>query len=428
VRALLGRIWNAFDGLAEDTLWAGAHDIYAAVVTLMAFLMLSRVLPEERYGAMFGLYGILTPLGALTFAGPGLALLQRWYRHQQPQNQILTSFLSLTLLVGTLSTVLAVTAGLIYIELTAVEILLIVASELWGNSVIFISAWLVQIAVGFPAMIRVKMGSITLKLIAVAGLSLSDQLSIRNLAASYVVLYGLYACWLVGRRLPALGYRVRLRVPPIDAYRSSAVFAVPMVASGVQTDSDKFFLNAFDHRADAGQYGAAFRIIQLGIMPLRVVGQAVFYRFLQTDPGTSGANLRRVLQLTGLLLVLGSGIAAFMYLASPLIDLLLVDEYREAKTIARWLLLFPPLLALSMIPTNGLLTIGRTRERAVVHLTSSAVSVALYLLLIPSWGWEGAVAATLLAELYLAVAGWSTLIYYERKASRFRAQGSLPVG
>lgn len=415
VRTLLNRFWTAFDGLAEDTMWAGAHDLYASVVAMASFLMLQLVLPAEQYGAFFGLYGILTPLGSLTFAGPGLALLQRWYRYRQPRNEILTSFLSLTLLVGTVSSAVAIVVGLIFIELTPVEIVLIVLSELLATSTIFVCSWLIQIADDFPAMTRVKMGAVTLKLMAVVGLTVVGQLSIRNLAAAYLALYTLYVIWLLAGRLPRAGYQIRLQRPPVDAFRSSAVFAVPMVASGIQTDGDKFVLNAFDLRADAGQYGAAFRIISLGAMPLRVVAQATFYRFLPEAPSDDGANLRRVAHLTGLLFALGVGISFTLYLARPVIDLLLVDEYNQAITIVGWLLLFLPLTALGVGPTNGLLSIGRVRERAAVYLSSSAVSVVLYLLLIPGRGWEGAVAATLLAELYLVVAAWATLIYYQRK-------------
>jgi len=425
VRVLLNRVWTAFDGLAEDTMWAGAHDLYAAGAAMASFLMLQRVLPDERYGAFFGLYGIVAPLGALTFAGPGLALLQRSYRYRQPKSEILTSFLSLTLTVGTVSSIFAVGVGLIFIELTPVEIVLIVVSELWATSTIFVCARLIQIAVDFPAMTRVKMGAVTLKLIAVVSLALAGHLSIRNLAAAYVVLYTFYVGWLLGVRLPRAGYRISLRSPPTDAFRSSAVFAVPMVASSFQTDGDKFVLNAFDWRADAGQYGAAFRIILLGAMPIRVVAQAAFHRFLPAEPGAGGANLRRVTHLTGVLFALGAGLAVTLYLARPVIDFLLVDEYDEAKTIVNWLLLFLPLTALGVIPTNGLLSIGRTKERAAVYLSSSVVSVVLYLLLIPGQGWEGAVAATLLAELYLVIAAWGSLIYFHRKVARSRTESPL---
>ena len=203
MKSLFGRVWRAFDGMAEDTLWAGAHDLYAAVAAMVSFLLLQEVLLDEEYGAFFGLYGVIGPLGSLTFAGPGLALLQRWYRFNQPRNDILRSFLSLSLGVGLASGVFAFVVGLVFIELTPLEIALIIISELLATSTIFICAWLIQIAVGFPAMTRVKMGMVTLKLVAVVGLWLSDALNIRNLAASYVVLYLFYVTWLLAVHLPS---------------------------------------------------------------------------------------------------------------------------------------------------------------------------------------------------------------------------------
>lgn len=426
MRSLFRRVWRAFDGLAEDTLWAGMHDLYAALAAMVSFLLLQRVLQDTEYGAFFGLYGIIGPLGSLTFAGPGLALLQRWYRHNQPHDEILKSFLSLTLTVGVLSAVFAFVVGLIFINLTPLEIALVIASELLATSTIFVCAWLVQIAAGFPAMTRVKMGMVTLKLIAVGGLWLTDSLSIRNLAASYVVLYSGYVAWLVLVRLPAAGYHFRLGAPPADAFRSSAVFAVPMMASSIQLDGDKFVLNAFNQEADAGQYGAAFRIILLGALPLRVLGQAAFHRFLPAGEDVDGYSLRRVVRLTAFMFGVGVTLSVMFYLAGPLVDLLLDDEFDEANSIVRWLLLFLPLLALSEIPLNGLLSLGRAKERAAVYLSSSFFSVVMYLLLIPGRGWEGAVMATIIAELYLVAAAWIAVFYYQRRADSDRAERLSP--
>ncbi len=415
------RMWGAFDGLATDTLWSAALDFLAVVAALVSFALITKSLPLASYGAFAGLYGLATTFSAITYSGPGLALIQRRLRFNQDLNDIQASFLSLTVIAGLISSALAVALAMLVIDLTFMEILLVTASELFANSIILVCSWLVQAAIGFPSMIRVRMFAVVLKLVAVPALYFADALSILSLGASYLVLYSAFALWLIFFYLPRIGYTVRFRRPPVDVVRSSSVFAVPLAASQVQLDGDKVALNAFNLQADAGLYAAAYRVVLLGSLPLRVVGQAAFHRFLPRDADDRpGYHLQRAAKLTAFMFALGLAVSGAIYLllnvGEPLLDLLIEEEYAEAKSIIPWLVLFIPLLAISGTPTNGLLGLGRTRERAVVYLSSALVSVLLYVLLIPGNGWQGAVAATLISEAYLAVVSWVAMIHYQRIA------------
>lgn len=426
ISRLGSRLWHAFDGLAEDTLWSVANEVLAVVAAIVSFRLLQEVLTNAEYGDYAALYGLVTTFSAVTYSGPGLALLQRRLRHHQPLNEIQSSFLSLTLLAGAVSTVVAVVLALLILPgLSGAEIAFIAASELFANSTIYVCAWLVQAAVSFPAMMRVRLVTFLLKLAAVPTLFVLDALSIRNLGAAYLVLYGGYALWLIRVRLPRIGYDVRFRRPPADALRSSTIFAVPLAAAQIQLDGDKVTLAAVGLRADGGLYAAAYRVVLLGGLPLRVLSQAAFHRFLPDDEtGTKGYHLQRAARLTAFMFAVGVAVAGVLYatlrLAEPLYDLLIDEEFAEAKTIIPWLILFLPLVALSGTPMNSLLGLGRIRERAAIYLSSAMVSVVAYLALIPDRGWEGAVAATLLSEAYLVVASWSAMVYYQRLADRDR--------
>ncbi len=426
-RARLMRAWQAFDGLAEDTLWSAALDMLAVAAAIISFLLLQQVLTPASYGSFSGLYGLATTFSAITYSGPGLAIIQRRFRYNQGLDDIQASFLSLTLIAGSLSTVVAVGLALIIIELSVAEIVLITASELFANSLILVCSWLVQVAVSFPAMIRVRMVPVGLKIVAVPVLFVTGQLTLRNLGLAYLVLYGGFALWLITTYLPRLGYTIRFRKPPADAWRTSAVFAVPLAASQVQLDGDKVALNAFNLQTDAGLYAAAYRVVLLGALPLRVIGQAAFHRFLpEGDEGIPGYHLRRSGKLTlfmfGVSVAVAGAIYFVLYLATPVLDLLISEEFSEAKEIVPWLVLFIPLLAISSTPTNGLLGLGRTRERAAVYISSAGLSALLYVILIPGRGWQGAVAATLASEVYLAIVSWAAMIYYQRQADRDRSR------
>lgn len=423
--ARLSQLWHAFDGLAGDTLWSAGLDLLSVATAMVSFILLQQVLETAQYGAFAGLYGLATIFSAITYSGPGLALVQRHFRFNEDPDRIQASFLSLTLIAGAVSSILAIALALVFIHLDFGEILAVTLSELFANSVIWVVSWLVQIKAGFASMIRVRMGSVVLKLVAVPALYATGHLTILNIGLAYLALYGVFAVGLVAWYLPRLGYRVSFHRPPADVWRSSAVFAVPLAASQVQIDGDKVALNAFNLGNDAGLYAAAYRIVLLGSLPIRVIGQAAFHRFLDHgDESTDGYHLRRAGQLTVFMFLVGLASAAaiyfVLYFLEPLIDLLIEEKYAGAKDIIPWLVLFIPLIAISGTPLNGLLGLGRTRERANVYLSSALVSVVLYATLIPWLGWPGAVVATLASETYLALVSWAAMVHYQRIADRAR--------
>ncbi len=418
----LRRLWRAFDGLAHDTMWTAAHDGLATVTALLSFLAITDVYKDDSatYGAFVAIYGVVGPLGSMTFAGPGLALIQRRLRFGDRLNDLIGSFLAVSLGLGIVSSVIAVAFAVAFIDLSTLEVVLIVVSELFFSSFIFVCAMLRQAAGRYPDMVKTKMGTVVLKLIAVAALFASGNLTIRNLAAAYVVLYGSYALTMLFVVLPRDGYDVRLRRPTRNAVTTSAVFSVPLAAASLQSDGDKVSLAAFNFDAQAGLYAAAYRLVFFGSLPLNVIGQAAFHRFLpEGEDGRNNYHLRRAAKLTAFMFAVAVVTAGALYVALPLMArLLLRGEFEQAVEIVPWLLLFLPLLALSGTPMNGLLGLGRATERAAVYVSSAIVSIGLYLLLIPGRGWQGAVMATLGSEAYLAVASWVAMIYYQRLADR----------
>lgn len=408
-------------------MWSAAFDFLALAAALVSFLLLQRVLTTAQYGSFAGLYGLVTSFSAITYSGPGLAMLERGFRRREDLDAIQSSFLSLSLTAGAVSSVVSIALAAALIDLSLLEIVVITASELFANSVIMVCSWLVQLAVSYPAMIRVRMGTVALKLVAVPLLYTTGHLTIRNLGLAYLVLYGGFALWLVLRLLPRVGYDIGLGKPAGDVWRSSGVFALPIAANQIQLDGDKVALNAFNLQNDAGLYAAAYRVVLLATLPIRVIGQAAFHRFLAPgDAAGDGHHIRRAVDLTVVMFVVGLVVAGSLYVVSylitPVLDLLITDEFAEAKEIVPWLALFVPLLALSGTPLNALLSLGRANERAAVHLSSALLSVILYVTLIPGRGWPGAVAATLVGETFLVVVSWAVMIHYQRRADRERAR------
>ena len=329
------------------------------------------------------------------------------------------------MLIGLVASGIGIVVASIWLQLTVVEITLVVLAELLGVAIVFVSAMLIQARSGFPAATRVKLTVIILRLIVLLGLWATDNLTIRNLAAGFLLSFAVYAIYLLRVHLPRHGYRVGLGAPSGQSLRSSAMFSAPMGASKLQTDADKFLLNVFRFYADAGLYGAAYRMVLLGTLPLLALDTAAFQRFLPKGDGRPGLHWRRATRLAGLMLGASGIVVALLYLLLPFFDFLFAAEFKEAMDIVPWLLLLIPLIATSNTPMNGLLGLGLPEKRMWVYLSSSAVSLVGYFVLIPAYGWQGAFVATVISEIYLAAAGWTALWYYQRKADeQVEADGS----
>ncbi|MGI9616617.1 MAG: lipopolysaccharide biosynthesis protein, partial [Acidimicrobiales bacterium] len=376
-KSLFSRAWHAFDGLAGDTLWSGAHDFLALATALTSFQLLQRALELEEYGAYIGLYGLIGALGALSMSGVGLALLQRLMGARDEPNSSLRSFLSLCLLVGAIMVLIVSAVGVATLRLSLGEILLLSLAELLAVAIVWIAAIAVQASSGYPASARVRMGIVGVRLVTLLVLQFTGNLTIANLGAGFLVGFLIYGIYLLFVHLPRHGYAVSFGRPTLLAVRSSALFSIPMGASKMQTDGDKWFLNVFRFEADAGLYGAAYRVVQMGTLPLLALDSAAFQRFLPQGEGEPGLHWRRAKRLASLVTVASIALATVLYAALPLLDVLFTEDYKEAIDIVPWLLLLIPLIAVSSTPLNGLLGLGQADKRMYVYLSSAFLSVVI---------------------------------------------------
>ena len=317
-------------------------------------------------------------------------------------------------------------------------IIFIAISELICNSTIFVVSMLVQASSGYPALARVRLGVVGIRFVVlwtlagmdtrfaedtgqlvrphIPGIDKFESLTIFNLGLAYTITFGLYAVWLLLFHIPKHGYRFGLGWPGRDTAVAGAKFSIPMAAAEFQTNGDKAALEGFGYNEDGGLYAVAYRIVLLGMTPLRVLDGAAFQRFLSNEEGQKRQHLDRAVKISKLMLGVGLLAAGFLYLIQPWLDFLITDGNEGARDMLPWLIPFIPLVALRTTPLNGLVGLGRETERSVVYVSASVISLILYIALIPPFGWVGAVIATMLSEAYLTAISWYVLIRYQRIA------------
>ncbi len=436
MRSNLKRVRGLTNGLAGDTIWAGVRDFSTLVVTLLSFFMLQRVLDRETYAGYITVFAISAPLGALSFHGPGLALLTSLVRDRLGPKRTLSEFLSSVLATSSVAMLVGLALSLIIVDdLNFGEIFFLLGSELLGSASIVIIGAFVHAKTGFASMARLHLGILVIRFVVLSILVVSDSrlseqiglldsiqlpyekgesLTILNIGVAYFVgfiLYSFLALKYVERKYEV---PVSLNTAVTGAFKKSLSFSIPMGADQLKTNGDKVILRSFGFVGDTGLYGAAYRVILLGMAPLRAVNAAVFERFLPQDDAEQGVHLQRSIKFTVLTTAVSVLVAIVIFFALPFIDFLFGEDFIEATEIVPWLLPLIPLIALSNTPLNGLVGLGRDKERTWLYIAAAIFSLVSYFALIPPFGWPGAVAGTLLSETVLGIFSWILLVRYQK--------------
>jgi O-antigen/teichoic acid export membrane protein len=113
----------------------------------------------------------------------------------------------------------------------------------------------------------------------------------------------------------------------------------------------------------------------------------------------------------------GYGVLAVVSLnvLGPFILRVLAPNFTTAITQLRWLSPLVLLRGCRNFADNGLLGLGKVRTRMLFNIGSAALSLTLYIILIPKFSWRGALAATFITEVALVVASWVALHKYQRQ-------------
>lgn len=414
---------------ANDVAWSLGFDGLTVVTNIIAFYLLSLNLNTAGYGAYIGLFGIVGPLGGLAWAGVGLAALQRIVRDGQDPATVTRSMLGQGLALAAAGSVLATAVALAAVRtLSILEITSIVFAELIALTVVMISSFVLQGVKGVPTASRLRISVVLIRLVVVVGLWATGRLTIAGIGISTSILFSLLTVWVLVRSLPAAGLNVLPGRFGKDDRNIALSFSVPLIGSNLQLDGDKTVLNAYGMEDVAGVYGAAFRVINMAFTPIRALQSAMHNRLLPHDADDHGLHVRRAKSFAMLNMATILPIGIVLYFAVDLFEPLIGEDFAESSRIARWLLIFMPIKALSVVPLGGLLGLGRTSTRAWVMGIAAVVSLGLYIALIPIWSWVGAVVGTVIGELVLLILGTERLLTWQRRSDEESVKaGSAPA-
>ena len=173
-------------------------------------------------------------------------------------------------------------------------------------------------------------------------------------------------------------------------------------------------------------YGAAYRVVQMGLLPITALVSASHLSFLHVDEAAND-QLGRAKRLAGVSFAYASVFAVAVVLAAPLLPRLLGESFAESAHIMPWLVPLVVLRGPGTFAMNGLLGLGRNRLRTTLLVSNAFLSIVLYATLIPHFGWRGAAAGTVASEFTMFCAGWIALTACQRQWDRGRERNLLGV-
>lgn len=409
--------------VAHETSWAIGDQGLAVVAQTVSFLLLGRTLQLDEYGAYIGLFALIGPFLAFASSGVSLTILEHTIREGEDRLTVIRSSMGVTVFFAMLAAPVVILVGMLTLDaMNTITIALFVVSELLINAFLLAMVAGVMAHDGFIPSARLRIVVSFVRIATFASLAGLGVLSLNSLAIAQIITVAAVTVFIATRVRRSLHAWPRPGRIHRRHFRSTVVYGTGIATSGVQNEGDKFMLNAANFGAAAGHYGAAFRIVQFGLLPINSLVFATHMSYLESGRA-NGDIMRRSLKLGALCLLYGVAVGAALFVAAPYVHLVLGDKFRESGTMIRWLAPVIVLRGVGTFPMNGLLGLGRNGLRTAIISSTALLSVILYVTLIPRYSWRGAIAGTLVSEAALFAAGWIALYLCQRRRDLALDQG-----
>lgn len=396
--------------IVRDTGWVGAAEIVNLVTGFLILNVLIRTLGPVGYGRYVAIAALAAILVTLSSTWVTMVLLQQGIQ----ENRGLRAAHGEALAMAVCAAVLAFGVGLglarlLLPELSAGVVAAFVGGELLAGVLIQVSAAAVQVAEGLPPATRIRLLQTLARFAVVLVLAVLGAFELPALGLSLLLTYGLVGAVVHVRTVRRLRLRAWPPWPSWAGLRAGGPYAGVLVSLAVQEDADKILLVRFADDADAGLYAAAYRLVQLGFLPIRSLIGSSHPRFLVNTPGVRREHLDRAVRYTRPAALYSIVAVIGIIVTAPVVPAFFGSEYDGTLPLLMALAPLVLLRSVSLFPLNALMGLGRYGTRFAIIASAAVLNVGLNLVLIPAMSIWGAVVSTGITELYFIVAVWVCL-------------------
>ncbi|KAF1688290.1 lipopolysaccharide biosynthesis protein [Pseudoxanthomonas taiwanensis] len=194
-------------------------------------------------------------------------------------------------------------------------------------------------------------------------------------------------------------------------------FSIGISSQGVYNDADKLIIPRYESAAIAGNYAAAYKVVDVAFSPIRALLTVTYPKFFVAGASgiTSTLDLaRRYLPATLGLGLLGS---AGLYICAGLATVILGEGYAETSLVLKALCVIPTLRALHFLLADALTGANYQGVRSFIQVSIAALNIGLNFILIPRMGWLGAAITSVVCDVLLCITLYIAAVKLKKRDS-----------
>ena len=412
-------------GLLRDTTHLSIGQGFRLVIQAAYFVLIARSLGPDAYGAFVTVVALAALLGPFSGLGSANLFIKNVRSGKREAatcwgNGILITVLSGTLLSGVgagLSWILGLKAAYFVTFIVCIaDLVLVKVTEL--------------AAFGFTALDRMthtSIQSVAVSLLRLGGIATlivaAHPVTLDRWVVVYLLTSLLGAAYAVVKSSRLWGRPATDLQALREDVTEGVFFSIAGSAATVYNDIDKIMLSRLADLAATGVYGAAYRVIDVTMTPVRSLAAATYPRFFVKGADGMAATYRYALSLIAKTALYGLLASAGLWLLAPALPHALGSGYEAVVPAVRWLALIPLLRCVHSFLADALSGAGRQRVRTGIQASVAVVNVAANLVILPHYSWRGAAWTSLGCDGLLVVVFWITAHSYGRSLP-----GVLPLG
>jgi O-antigen/teichoic acid export membrane protein/glycosyltransferase involved in cell wall biosynthesis len=208
----------------------------------------------------------------------------------------------------------------------------------------------------------------------------------------------------------------------VEDAREGCFFSVSTSAQTIYNDIDKTMLAHLSTFAATGVYGAAYRIIDTSLTPVRALVSAAYPQFFRVGADGLDATYSYAKRLIRKAVLFGVLDCVALMLLAPLLPHILGPKYASVAPAVRWLALIPLMRCVHWFLADALSGANLQGLRTMVQVGVAALNVGLNLLILPRWSWVGAAWTSLASDAVLMVAVYG-VVHWKMNTGAMKVEG-----
>jgi O-antigen/teichoic acid export membrane protein len=392
--------------LFRNTLWTFIGQIVSLIIQATYFIIIARSLGPSAYGAMVSTSAMAMIFMPFVSLGTGALMLKHVSRDAATFPERFGNTLLVTLLSGILLTTLDLylSRWTLSGSFTRHFILVIFISDILAFRFMEVCRQAFQAVHRMALSSLVQIFSTAFRLIAAL---LMLKIYAHPTAAIWANFY--FASSLAAALITIVMVWMLIGGPKLNLsliwpeFAEGIYFAVAYSALTIYNDIDKTMVGKLSTLEAAGLYGAAYRILEVGFVPVRSLLLTTLPRFFSTGVKGLRSTLVFARRIIGPALGYSALATIALIVGAPYLPYVLGHSYAKSSEALQWLAPILMLRVVHQILGDALTGADLQKVRTIIMIGVALFNVVINFWLIPLYSWRGAAWASLLSDGALAL-------------------------